>query len=516
MFNSREAPRPSAGGGRFAVGVAGGRPFGMAGSELPVVTPPPTSTREIPVGPAEQQSFLERQLHSLIDGVVHAVDWAEATRIGRFIIGGYSFNAGVAVGMAENPVRSVAGLLDLGKTFILADVYDTLTQPFWKQIFHPHLLNPAAYVWAKAVVTLRPRTLDFLKKSVVERDQILHELGEVMKHPLDYLGGMPERLKKEYGQKWQKFSALIGQADPRSQFEAGRICGDLLMEVLLTIVGVVTGVGAAAKVASKVPQLLKWAGILKRVEEGAVVAREASAAAKAADAAKMAREARAPRAPAPEPVEPAPAKPPPEAKPRKPPPKPRRPTSRTAPPSLPGVTADERALAASDATGPAAREARQKVVESYLENYGQEYDPATKKMGKPSPHQIEQQLDGHDLDKPITVGPPPDTLPQYQTQFQRPNGKQGSYYTDAGTSPDEAGIFGYADDGNGGLTKKVVKEYEMNPDTPYLESKCASTTDDWSVKGSKVWTNGGGTQRVIGDRAMATEVTPATPPADNP
>jgi hypothetical protein len=43
--------------------------------------------------------------------------------------------------------------------------------------------------------------------------------------------------------------------------------------------------------------------------------------------------------------------------------------------------------------------------------------------------------------------------------------------------------------------RMVVEQYEMNPEIPFMEGECASTTDDWSVKGTKVWTNGGGPAR---------------------
>ena len=172
-------------------------------------------------------------------------------------------------------------------------------------------------------------------------------------------------------------------------------------------------------------------------------------------------------------------------------------------PVLHGVSQKTLDLAASNKTTMAARRARAKVVREYLKQHGQEWNPEKKAYAPPSSKQIRNQLKGHDLNQPVTVGPPP-ACKSPQTQWQGPAGHQGSYYTDAGTTPSQAGISSYTRDENGRFVSKTPKQYDVSPDAPYLQSKSAPVNDDWSVKGMEVPAEGGGTQRVVGDRAAAT------------
>jgi hypothetical protein len=144
-------------------------------------------------------------------------------------------------------------------------------------------------------------------------------------------------------------------------------------------------------------------------------------------------------------------------------------------------------------------------VREFLKQNGQEWDPKKKAYAPPTNKQIRNQLKGHDLDKPVRVGPPP-PCQSPQTQYQGPAGHQGSYYTDSGTTPGEAGIASYTRNPDGTFVSKTPQEYNVAPSTPYLESTSAPVTDTWSVKGKDVPTEGGGTQRVIGDRSAATPI----------
>jgi RHS repeat-associated protein len=172
-------------------------------------------------------------------------------------------------------------------------------------------------------------------------------------------------------------------------------------------------------------------------------------------------------------------------------------------PVLHGVSQKALDLAASNEKTMAARRARAKVVREYLKQHGQEWNPEKNAYAPPSSKQIRNQLKGHDLNQPVTVGPPP-ACKSPQTQWQGPAGHQGSYYTDAGTTPSQAGISSYTRDENGRFVSKTPKQYDVSPDTPYLQSKSAPVNDDWSVKGMEVPAKGGGTQRVVGDRSAAT------------
>lgn len=106
------------------------------------------------------------------------------------------------------------------------------------------------------------------------------------------------------------------------------------------------------------------------------------------------------------------------------------------------------------------------------------------------------------MSKPVTVGPPP-PCPATQYQWQRPNGFQGSYYTDKSATPESVGIAAQAEDAHGNIVDKVQKPYSVDPNAPYVQSTAAPTNDTWSIPGQSIPTQGGGVQRTIGDRSMA-------------
>jgi hypothetical protein len=161
-----------------------------------------------------------------------------------------------------------------------------------------------------------------------------------------------------------------------------------------------------------------------------------------------------------------------------------------------------RSLAAQSGNSPAKRRAREKVLKSFLGEHGRQFDKKLGGFRKPKRSEINAQLKGHDMGKPVTVGPPP-KAPSPQYQQQGPGGKQGQYYSDRDAKPTEVGIAGITRGEDGRYQSKVQKAYEIDRRAPYLESTAAPCPDYWSVDGQTVQTRGGGTQRVIGDRSLA-------------
>jgi hypothetical protein len=236
------------------------------------------------------------------------------------------------------------------------------------------------------------------------------------------------------------------------------------------------------KLASKAPQLVRWARTARLGRGGAGASKSVGAGAKAAEtSAQMARDTKTVRVAAE-------AEEKPKAAPAKPGVK------------LAGITAEQRTLAASSEVSMAATQARTDVVTAYLQQYGLEWNG--KGYGPMNQQQVSGHLNGYDMTKPVTVGPPP-PCPAKQYQWQRQNGNQGMYYSDQATTPDELGIAGQAGDGNGNVVPKVQKPYQVDPDAPYVESTSAPAQDTWSIPGQTVQTNGGATQRTIGDRSYA-------------
>jgi RHS repeat-associated protein len=176
-----------------------------------------------------------------------------------------------------------------------------------------------------------------------------------------------------------------------------------------------------------------------------------------------------------------------------------------------GVSTKTLRTAASTQTGGNAQRARRQVITAFLRKHGQEWDG--KGYSKPTDAQIRNHLRGHDLTKPVTVGPPPSLKgPQYQ--WQHPDNKnRGAYYTgDKDTQPTNLGTSPVANTKDKpDVVPKQQKTYEADDkkeSPPYVESTSKPIADNWSVKdhsqpGSPAVaqpTEGGGTQRLVPDR----------------
>lgn len=196
-----------------------------------------------------------------------ASDSDELKRAAELVLGPYSFGVGVCAGMIKNPVGGVLELLELYRTFILAEVYHQLHQPLsWRALLPGLLPGPSFSLGVRALMALGVISEKDLEEAHQERAQILRQLEDIIRNPVEFLGSMPGKIRDEYVAKWSRFQALARQTDLESQYEAGEVFGDLLMEVLLTIAGLLSGVGAAARIAAKAPQLVKLAGIVKKAK----------------------------------------------------------------------------------------------------------------------------------------------------------------------------------------------------------------------------------------------------------
>ena len=102
-----------------------------------------------------------------------------------------------------------------------------------------------------------------LKRSYEMREALIQNVGEMIEHPIDSLGNMVGKLKASSIANWKRFRELQKQTDLHSQFEAGQIFGDVLMDVVMLVLTVISVAGAAAKLAAKVPQLVRVAEFIK-------------------------------------------------------------------------------------------------------------------------------------------------------------------------------------------------------------------------------------------------------------
>jgi len=226
-------------------------------------------------GPHPGISGHPAQRHSqstIINGIIRAATWRDLERWAEIALGPSSFYLGICYGILENLAGSVAGVVDLLRVFILAGLYERAHHPAWAGAGIPE------YLIAKAA------ELAFgsqLKKAHDQCETLMRELKYAVTHPGELLGS----IRNEYAAKWRRFQTLIVDISLSGQFEAGKIAGEVLLDVLMLI-----GVGeAAVKFAAKLPELAKLAerfeGALKLGARagGGAVAEEAEAASAVAE-----------------------------------------------------------------------------------------------------------------------------------------------------------------------------------------------------------------------------------------
>lgn len=173
--------------------------------------------------------------------------WSSLQPIAFRLLGQYSFGLGVVYGIGENVVTSVVELLQLVKTFLLADLYDRAQQP----VFSAASLNPVALV-QRLLAEVSMRTFaGALEEAHREREALIEELRYAMTNIGEVLGS----IKEGYVAKWNRFETLVGERRFSSQFHAGRIFGEVLIEV----VSLIGGGTAAVRAAGKIPRLAKLA-----------------------------------------------------------------------------------------------------------------------------------------------------------------------------------------------------------------------------------------------------------------
>ena len=83
-------------------------------------------------------------------------------------------------------------------------------------------------------------------------------------------------------------------------------------------------------------------------------------------------------------------------------------------------------------------------------------------------------------------------------QWQVPGKSIGSYFAPCGSKPDNLGIAAMGNSAKGdGVVPKIENRYILASDVEILKGVAGSTVDDWSIKGQKVDTNGGGVQYLV-------------------
>ena len=228
-------------------------------------------------------------------GAIQAKSWEELKWVAMKVLGPESHQLGICYGVAEGLVGMVRGLLDLLKLVVLEAFYEELHRPYaWT-------VTPMMYLEAKAADRFLHPQIEKAHKQVVG---LLAEARKVAMEPGKFFPEFWSKQKAEYKRKWERYKWLAQHPSVVNEFQAGRMEGQILLEVLMLVATVVDGVGLALKglkALGEIPELLglvEEVGGLKeletvvkvdRVVEGAEGAAGAGDAAKAAGAARRAR-----------------------------------------------------------------------------------------------------------------------------------------------------------------------------------------------------------------------------------
>jgi hypothetical protein len=230
--------------------------------------------------------YAKFELDRARENIGRAVTWDALRSVAFQALGPKSFGLGACYGMVKNPAMSVVGLVQLQRMLIEADLYERLTHRVsWKMMLTPGCVLGLPQLYEVGFNLMRFAgviNIDDLKRSYEAREALIKNVEEMIDHPVDALGKMTDQMKASYLAKWNRFRELMKQPDLKSQFEAGEIFGDVLMEVVMLVLTAISVAGAAAKLAAKVPQLVRLANLIK----GARAAEAGGAAAEAAEGVK--------------------------------------------------------------------------------------------------------------------------------------------------------------------------------------------------------------------------------------
>jgi len=211
-------------------------------------------------------------VNQLLKQLRNATSGEELQRIVVAILGPQCFSAGVIVGIGVDIVLSAKDLIGLVVTFALADLHDLRTGEI--------------SLWRYAEPTTVSRLLsaklagvffgDVLREAAVERDALLKELADALQNPKALFEGMADGVIESYKKDWQEFNVQMNAGTLEGRFRAGMILGELLVDVLGLLTGVVGAAKAGVKLTTKLPRLVKYARSIKLKPRGRGMSRTTS------------------------------------------------------------------------------------------------------------------------------------------------------------------------------------------------------------------------------------------------
>jgi hypothetical protein len=222
---------------------------GLPSSDSPV-------TRQLPPRPPPESDSSNVWL------VIRAESWQQLKVVALAVLGPASHQLGLCYGLAEGGWGIISGLLDLLKMIVLEGLYQQAHQAWsWNPFEWPDYLEG--------------RTADYFLHAHLEAAHrqftgLMQQLALAVKDPGTFFGAVWDSEVQSYAAKWQRYKWLIGHRTLTNEFEAGRLEGGVLLEVILLLATVVDGVGLAikgAKALGEIPELVRLAKTVRSAEE---------------------------------------------------------------------------------------------------------------------------------------------------------------------------------------------------------------------------------------------------------
>jgi hypothetical protein len=194
--------------------------------------------------------------------VIRAESWQQLKLVALAVLGPASHELGLCYGLAEGGWGIISGLLDLLKMVVLEGLYEEAHQAWsWNPFEWPDYLEG--------------RTADYFLHAHLEAAHrqftgLMQQLALAIKDPGTFFGAVWDSEVESYAAKWQRYKWLIGHRTLTNEFEAGRLEGGVLLEVILLLATVVDGAGLAikgAKALGEIPELVRLAKTVRSAEE---------------------------------------------------------------------------------------------------------------------------------------------------------------------------------------------------------------------------------------------------------
>lgn len=221
---------------------------------------------------------------ALLDDLIKATDINALKETIQLLLGPHCFSMGIIAGFTSEVITTIVDLLNLVKTFVLADLYDLYIGLGKGQLvvgdflFLPIPLSPIGSRVQRELVAKLAGTFfkERLSKAAEERDALILEVTKILEDPKLFFELFLENLWAKYERDWQEYMFHKSTGTLEGQFRAGMIVGQLLFDIvnlILTVVPIAQGVGVAitaastaarqAGIAAKMPRLLRLAQSLK-------------------------------------------------------------------------------------------------------------------------------------------------------------------------------------------------------------------------------------------------------------